>query len=144
MPLKTYDPKDVSVIVGGFPMTGFADGEFITVERSNNTFEKATGADGETTRVKQNDKSGEMTLTLMQTSQSNNILTTFAIADEEANAGIVPVLIKEGNSGTILESAFAWIRKPAAVSYGKDVSTREWVFDMADYGSIINGTAAAS
>ena len=50
--LATYDPKNVKVNVGGVPILGFADGTFITVERTSDNFEKITGADNRTTRIK--------------------------------------------------------------------------------------------
>ena len=64
MALKTYDPKQISVIVGGAIISGFADGEFVTTERNEDAFTLNVGADGEGGRVKSNNKSGRITLTL--------------------------------------------------------------------------------
>mgnify|MGYP000032262258 CR=1 FL=1 len=129
MAVKTYDPKSVVVTVGGYPISGFADGTFITVERSSDAFTKVVGADGEVSRAKSADRSGSVTFTLMQTSNSNAVLSAFAIADENTGAGVVPILIKEGNS--IVFAAEGWVRKLPNAEWGKEVGNREWVFDCA-------------
>ena len=33
MPVKTYDPSSVTVTVGGFDISGFADGTAVTIVR---------------------------------------------------------------------------------------------------------------
>lgn len=143
MATRTYDPKSVSVIIGGFPISGFADGTFINAMRSNDAFTKTTGADGDTTRVKSNDKSGELTITLDQTSLSNDVLTSIALRDELANAGVVTIRIKDILGASTFVSATGWIRKIPEVEYGKETSTREWVFDMSDFEMFVGGNAAS-
>lgn len=142
MALKTYDPKLVILTVGGVPISGFADGTFISAMRSNDSFTKVSGADGIVTRAKSNDKSGEITITLQQSSPSNDVLNGFAQLDERANAGIVPVTIKELNGTTLLFGAEAWVRKPADTEYGKEVSNREWTIDVAELEYNIGGIIA--
>jgi len=130
--IATYDPSKVVLSVGGAEINGYADGEFINVDRANDTFNKSTGADNRTVRIKQNDFSGSITITLSQTSESNNILSAFMILDETTNDGIVPVLIKDLLGSSVYVSAYAWVRKPPAGAYGKDDSNREWVLDCAN------------
>lgn len=140
MSVKTYDPKQVIVIVGGVPMSGFADGTFITAERSNDSFSKVTGSDGFTSRAKSNDRSGSFTITLAQTSPSNDILQSFALADELTNAGVVPILVKDIGGRTTFISAFGWVKKPPAAEFGKEIANREWVMDTADMDVFVGGT----
>ena len=56
-------------------MSGFADGTFLTVDRDDDQWAKVTGADGTSTRIKSNNRSGNMTLTLKQSSPSNDVLS---------------------------------------------------------------------
>ena len=63
MAVRTYDPKQVIITVGGVPMSGFADGSFLTIDRDDNQWTKVTGADGTSTRIKSNNRSGNMTIT---------------------------------------------------------------------------------
>lgn len=143
MPVRTYDPKLVVCIVGGVPISGFADGTFISVERDNDTFSKVSGADGIVSRAKSNDRAGAITITLAQTSPSNDILTGFALADENANAGVVPVLVQDFNGTTVLVSAFAWVKKPPTMEFSKEITDREWVMDCADLNVFAGGNVGS-
>lgn len=138
MPLRTYDSKQVIVLVGTAIISGFADGTFVNVMRSSDAFTKQSGADGEVSRSKSNDKSGEITITLAQTSPSNAVLQSLAITDEISNDGIVPIAIKDLSGTSTFVSAFGWVRKSADAEYGKDITNREWVLDCVDL-DILNG-----
>lgn len=139
MAVKTYDPKQVLLIIGGAPIGGFADGEFISVERDEDTYTKISGADGEVSRSKSNNKMGELTVTLLQTSSSNLILSAIMQADELSNSGVVPIFIKDGLGTTILFSAEGWIKKPPTVSYDKELTDREWVLDLSNVDIFVGG-----
>lgn len=128
----TYDPSKILVTVGGAIISGYADGTFVNVEYENDFYTKVVGADKQTTRIKQNDYSGMITLNLTQSSLSNDILTGFVILDRTANAGIVPVLIKDLLSASLAASAYAWVRKPPALEYSKELSNREWILDCVE------------
>jgi hypothetical protein len=140
MPLGTYDPKRTSVIIGGAIITGFADGTFINAERTNNTWEDITGADGFTTRVKQNDTSGTITLTLQQSSPSNDVLQILHDSDEESGLATFPVTVKDILGTSQVTSTAAWIQKPANIVFSKGVESREWLIRCADL-DLKNGSA---
>lgn len=143
MALRTYDPKKVTVVIGGVPMSGFADGTFLSIIRSEDAFTKVTGADGDTSRAKSNNRDGEATLTLLQTSPSNDILTGFAQLDERENGGVVSFTVKDLSGRSTFVSAFAWIRKLPDSEYGKEISDREWVFELADMDMFVGGNTQA-
>lgn len=131
-PVKTYDPKAYSCILGGHIAEGFADGTFIRVERNNDTWQTKVGADGEGARAKSNDKSTRVTLTLMQTSLTNSYLSGLAKADELNNGGVIPFLLKDGNGDTVVEALTIWAVKPATIELGKEITNREWILETND------------
>jgi len=139
MSLSTYVPEDILVIIGGAIMSGFGDGTFVVVERDEDTFSKKTGANGRTTRTKSSNKSGSITLTLQQTSPSNDILSAIHAIDEQTGNGVVPVLIKDKRGTSIHSSPAAWVKKPASASYAKESEDREWVLDCADLEGHVGG-----
>jgi hypothetical protein len=143
MPVRTFDPKQCLVIIGGVPMSGFADGTFVSIERTSDTFTKVSGADGIVSRAKSNDRSGTLTLTLAQTSPSNDVLSGFAIKDEMAGAGIVPILVKDLSGRSIYIAAFGWVKKPPTGEFGKEIANREWTLDLADLDMFAGGNADA-
>lgn len=140
----TYDPSMVKVLVGGAIIGGFADGTFVMSEYTSDFFIKTTGADKLTTRVKQNDFSGTITLTLQQSSPSNDILAGFVALDRASNAGVVPVAITDLSGRTVIASAYGWVRKPPAVELSKEVSNREWIIDCAEMESFEGGNTQFS
>lgn len=137
---KTYDPLQVSVILGSHIVTGFADGTFVSIERNNQTFELVSGASGETARAKSNDRSGTVTITLMQTSESNSVLSGFAAADELSNSGKFPIIVKDNNGDSLYEATEAWVQQPASVEFSKEISEREWVLETGELIMVTGGT----
>jgi hypothetical protein len=139
MGVKTYDPQQVSLSMGGQIASGFADGTFISVERDEDTFNKVTGADGQVSRSKTANKSATLTLTLAQTSPFNDILSALAAADEVSSTGVFPVILKDNSGTTIVSSGAGWIRKPPTSGFGKEIENREWVIDMASTIFFVGG-----
>ena len=81
MDFANYDPKDIEVIVSGSILGGFAEAK-VTVKRDADIATDEVGANGDVARAINNDKRGEITITLLQTSKSNLILSALAKADE--------------------------------------------------------------
>lgn len=129
MALKTYNFKQVAVIVGGRQITGFAEGDAVTVERNEDSWTLQVGAEGESTRSKSNNRSGKVTLRLQQASESNAVLDGFRIADELADNGLVPVLVKDNSGNSLYSAEQAWVVKPPAAAHGNKSAEREWVLE---------------
>lgn len=139
MSVFTVDAKSVLVSVGGFPISGFVDGTFLEITADDQQFLKVTGADGYVTRVKSNDYGAVMTLTLSQSSPSNDILSGIFNADRLNNLGVVPILIKDMTGTTIIFSGTGWIQQFPDISYGNDITDRAWIFDLANVDLFIGG-----
>lgn len=139
MAVRTVDPKSVIIAIGGVPVSGFSDGTFLEISSDAQQFNKVTGADGFTTRVKTNNYGGTLTLTLAQSSPSNDVLSALFIADRLRNAGVVPVLIKDLTGTTIIFAASGWIQQIPDVSYGNTVLDRAWIIDLAEMDAFIGG-----
>lgn len=138
-PLSTYNPAEVYVTFGGFALQGFADGSMITVARNEQAFNLYIGSDGEGARSKSNNKSAVITIRLMQTSDSNDILTGFAKADEVANAGSLPFMVKDNNGRTLLAAENCWVQKVPDVEFGKEAMEREWKLETDSVEMFIGG-----
>lgn len=141
MSLKTFDPQKVSLILGTHIVSGFAADEFINVSREADNFADITGADGEVARGKINDKRGNIVITLLQTSESNDFLSTIVRTDELTGGGVFDCLIRDVNGTTLVNGAEAWILKPADVVYsgGGEVGSREWTIRVANLDMFVGG-----
>ncbi|WP_186650079.1 phage structural protein [Fluviispira vulneris] len=139
MAFNTYSPKDVLVVVGVVPITGYADGSFVEVDYNEEAYKLVIGADGEATRVKNANESGKITIKLTQSSMCNDLLSAIHIADRATGNGIVPILIKDKLGTSTMFAAECYIEKAPKLSYGKDMETREWVFVAAKITEHIGG-----
>jgi len=137
--VSTFDPKSLIITIGGAVISGYADGEFLSIIADNQQFTKITGADGFTTRVKSNNYGGTMTLTLSQTSPSNDVLSGFLNLDRISNLGVLPILIKDLSGTTTLFSAQGWIQQFPDVTFSNEISNRAWTLDLVDIDIFIGG-----
>ena len=144
MAVTTVDPKNVIVSIGGVQMSGFVDGTFLEISADVQQFTKVVGADGYTTRVKSNDYGATLTLTLAQSSPSNDVLSGFFNADKLANAGIVPILIRDLSGSTVVFSATGWIQQFPDISFSNEITDRAWIFDLADVEMVVGGSGVSS
>ncbi|NIQ91021.1 MAG: DUF3277 family protein [Nitrospinaceae bacterium] len=131
MGTKTYNPADVTLVFGGIIVDGYADGTFITVARNEDAFTLMIGSDGEACRAKSNNKSGTVVFTLMQSSLANDLLSAQFNLDElsPGGDGIAPLLMKDNSGRTVVAAETAWIRKPADITFGREIENREWTIE---------------
>ncbi len=137
--MRTYAPKRVQVIYGADILTGFMDGTFIEVDKTSDDFTPHVGADGEGARVQSADESGSVTLTLMQTSASNDLLQAARDADKQTSQGTKSLMVKDGSGTTLILAPEAWIRKLPKVGMAGEKGSRVWVFDSTDLQVKVGG-----
>lgn len=129
--IRTFDPKDINVIVGGVALTGFAENTFVTAERMEDMFTEYVGAKGEVAMSETSNNTGEITVTLESTSPSVKYLDGLAI--KRGAAAIIPVQIVDLNNDTkIISGTEARVRKPAPYEGGKEISEREYVIFVSE------------
>ena len=93
--VKTYNPKDVVVILGTEVISGFSEDDMITIKPVGDGITGYYGADGEVARSIDANNSLEVTITLAQTSDSNNTLMNLHLLDKETGGGLAPLSIKD-------------------------------------------------
>ena len=127
--MHSYNPKKVIVTANGNTITGYADGTFLTITPRAERWTSISGADGEVSRAKSNDKRYEVTLTLAHTSPSNDILSNFFYLDESLDSGVFSLTITDLNGTSILQTKNAWIRQLPDQEFSKENTERAWVID---------------
>lgn len=124
--LKTYSPDRIKIIVGGTSITGYADGTFVTIEAMTDGVTSVAGADGEVARSMSLDPRHTITVTLLQTSRGNTVLSNLADADRISGGDrAVPISVTDLRGQTLF-SGTGWVVKKANAAYGKEVEGREW------------------
>ncbi len=143
MSFNTFDFGQVKVSFKGIMITGFAQDSSINVERTADAFTMVAGATGDITRVRNRDKSGMVTLTLMAESASNDLLSAAALEDEIFGTGVGELFIEDKNGNTIIAAPQAWIQKMPATGFAGEASTREWVIACAELEMNVGGSLTA-
>lgn len=130
--LHTYDPLAIIAVFKGVTINGYADGTFVKVERSEDTWSDQIGCDGEHTRIRSRNRSGMITFTLVAGSPVNQLLAAIALADEQFGSGVGPITVKDANGLDLHTGESAWIVKPADAEYKKEAGDREWRIRVKD------------
>ena len=140
--MATYSPQKIEISINGTSMSGFADGTFVNIVKTSDAFTMSTGADGNTNRVHSADSSGTITLTLQQTSASNDYLSELALIDETTQQAVFMIQVKDALGTGLWSANQAWIRKYADSEFSNDMGTREWNIDCASLISFVGGNDA--
>jgi len=138
-----YDPKNVSLIVGGKIISGFSDGTSINVMRNEQSWTLKVGVDGEGTRAKNNNKSGKFEIELMQSSSSNDDLSGFLTADELSGSGAVPIYLRDNNGTTLASCLTGWVQKWPDSQFAKEVGPRKWIMETNELNIFVGGEVSA-
>lgn len=127
--LGSYSPNDVSVIVNGAPIEGFAEGTMVGVAYNSDAATLTEGADGTPAiAFKRGARGGTITLTLQQTSLGNNLLSALLQAQKFAASGVVTfsVVIRNAQGGEMHTMQRAVFQKEPDADFAGEISSREW------------------
>lgn len=135
-----HDPSKVFVSFGTVMVSGYASGSMVTIERAEDAFSMVVGAQGDTTRVRNRNRNGAVTVRLQAASPINDALSTYAALDESVGLGVAPIQVIDLNGTSVATSAFAWIRKLPSLDKGADAGDVEWVFDCHELEINVGGS----
>lgn len=137
--VRTYDPAQVVFTLNGVPMSGFADGTFIKINRSGDAFEKKRGADGGVDRINKNAHDFEVEFSLKRTSPFNAILSAALAADMATNKGVGILGITDLSGASLFAAPQAWIKKDPDQEYADTLGNYTWKFDTGAATSFLGG-----
>jgi len=137
--MQEFDPAKIIVTFNGVLLNGFMSGTFLTAERTSDSFEDDSGADGKPVRIRKRDKRGTVTLTFQAESLANDVLSAAVNADELLGTGYGILQVQDLNGRTVLLAAQAWVRKPASVEYSDGANGREWMLACAQLDMKLGG-----
>jgi hypothetical protein len=137
--LKSYNAKQVSIVFGALILSGYADGDFCTVEMSDDDWTHHVGADGEECRARSNNGSAKVTVKLAQYSESNARLADLRKADLSAGTGVAPFGVLDKSGKSVHASDQAYIAKAPQAAYSKEPGDREWVFMLSNAEHYVGG-----
>lgn len=131
--IKTYAPQEVRIAWGGFPLTGFADGEFVNITVNSDVTDEVVGAQGEVALTKIANWTGTVTLTLLQNAESNLYLSGIYAAQQRA-ADVVRenMTIVDPSGSTLYECRDTHMKRPSDVVLSDGQNSKQWTFFVSN------------
>lgn len=128
--LRPYSPKKVVAEWGGFlTINGFEEGTFIEAARASDNTRTKVGAQGDVGIAINADKTGTLTFTLMQTSETNRYFSALQLLQDESGDLIREgMTIKDPSGSMLCVCNGCHIMTPPAMTLSDDLSPKTWVF----------------
>lgn len=123
----TYSADKISITVASHTVVGYQDGSFVNIEPMGDGISSISGADGDVARSISLDPRNQITITLMQTSKSNDVLSSLYDADRISGGdGAFPITVSDLRGSTLVAGT-GWITNKASSTFSTSADqTREW------------------
>jgi len=131
MSVKTYDPSQVTLMVGISIIAGW---DKIVVRADEDKWTFKTGTNGETTRTKNASKVGEIEITIPQAHLDNFILSGL-----ELTGALVACTVTDWSGNSAHGMPEGSILKMPESEYGKESTDRVWTIKGNVTPSVVGG-----
>ena len=121
--INTYSPKDVILSIGGYQLTGW---QSINITRSAKSFQVIKGIRGKNTRVPNKDTSATITISLLQSSASNEVMSWILDSDVSEGTGRIALTLKDKSGSSVFSSVEAYITGYPTASFTGQFEYRQW------------------
>lgn len=150
--LATFAPNDVNVVITqrstgiAHIVSGFTEDSIVNIERSAETFTLYTGADNTSTRIYNANKSASITVSLQQTSASNDIFSLLYANDAASrnSSGLFSIQISDASGRSQYFSDDAYIGVVPNSAFANTMQAREWMIQAHNLDTYIGGNAVLS
>lgn len=121
--VETYSASDVKLSISGYLITGWDN---LNINRRVKGFAPVYGIRGKNTRVKNVDTSATITVTLIQTAQSNDVLSAIHDLDLDEGTARIALTLKDGSGRSVFSSNEAYITSYPTKSFSGDFTYNTW------------------
>lgn len=145
--LGSYSPENVICVISNDKFThtisGFADGTFLNITRIIPASTLYTGGDGTNCRVIRNVTNLDITFTLHQSAESNDVLSQLLNLDMLARNSdeLFSFLLRDTTGRTVISTPTCFIGANPDVNFETDVTTRDWTLHSIGSDIHIGGNA---
>ena len=125
----TYSPESLAIVLNNYLIKpkDFASDSIVSIAQNSKNYRQVPGIRGKSTTVHTRDRSGVITLRLMQTSQTNEIMTKIAQDDNINMTGLLTVTIKDNSGQSVYQFLNCRLEGQPDVDYfGGQTSARTW------------------
>lgn len=132
---REQNPRRCLLQVGGVPIQGFGENSMFKFTKNAPFYKRKVGVDGEVTRARVLDNSWMLEITLMSSSQSNQVLWALALSE-----AYTFVNIEDLNGLTLFTGEQAWVEEGPELARGSEATEQTWKIFVADAKGTITGT----
>ena len=126
MALFTYIPSKVDIDISGYKVQGHTE---VSFQLDNPQFTTVRGIRGKNTRVRSKNSSGVLTISLLQTSPTNDFLTDVLSKDLQLGTGRLVIKIKDNSGSSLFFTDEAYIAGFPALSFSDVAGIRTWTIN---------------
>lgn len=139
---KIFDPAQFPIVFGGVQMQGFSEDTMCEFEFDGESMGDVVGVDGEVSRSKNMDRRAKLTVSLMQTSDTNDLLSAMYAAQRlgQNGADIAALRVEDLNGRLVISGPESWIMDTPKPSYGKTAKEYKWVLRIANCEAFFGGS----
>lgn len=130
--MKTYDFKKITCIFGPVTLSGFAEGDGISLEPEEDIYKVKKGCDGQTTRSRTNNDDFSGTIKFMATSDSKAQFQDLTLRNAALSTLTYPFRLESPATGETIASANAFVMRLPNFDYGQEVGEREYKIYLPD------------
>lgn len=136
MSVNTYSPSDVRLTLGGYQLAGWNS---ITIARNKQGFVPIPGIRGKHTRVPTNDTSATITISMIQTSPSHDVMSAIHGVDLVEGTGRLAITLRDASGRSVFNSNEAYILGYPETTYSDNFEYRTWSMYCQTTGDYLVG-----
>jgi len=150
--LATYSPNQVAVIISQdstgvtHRVQGFSEDSMVSIERNMETFSLFTSADDLNCRIANVNTSATVTIDLMRTSASNDILSQLYENDRQTldSSGLFNITITDLSGRSVYFSDQAYIASYPSSSFANSMTINTWTLHLPKTTMFLGGNQKLS
>lgn len=127
--VTTYSPKLVTLIVSGYQIAGVVS---LSLNWTNPPFRMVPGIRGKTTRVRNTNSSGVLSVELLQTAIANDVFDQLIQADVGGGQAMLTVSLQDLSGRLKLQSNQAYVQARPQIEFSNSSNNRVWEIAMLE------------
>jgi hypothetical protein len=135
-PVLTYAPSDVIITLSGYSLGGIMS---VDVKFHSRPFTLIKGIRGLHTRVYNSDQAATLTIEVMQTSITNDVLSSIVAQDRLTNSANLSMSLKDSGGSTYMHSDNCFVAALPPTKFGQKFNHRVWEIEILNFTDLVVG-----
>ena len=140
--MKIFNPHRFPIVFGSVEMKGFSESNMAQFEFDTESVSDVVGVDGEVSRSLNMDRRAKLSVYLMQTSVTNDLLSAIYTAQRLSPNGsdVAALRVEDLNGRLVIDGPESWIMDTPKPTWGKTAAEYIWVFRIANANAFFGGS----